>query len=200
MPRPTCTATRCPVIRRDGSGSKTLSPKNTSSGYRQLVKKTTPPPPPTRNVEGELDSLIAIMKKRERERTAETAPDKPDPIQVLRELTRSELVSIFVGLMEKYSAAGISMEMDASNFLEGGREIKFEFGLGEYRTHLHGTVTTEAIAFHETRYAPDVRGELVSGPMLRLRHLDGQVFREFLCERLTILLRSAIRRPVTPSQ
>ena len=57
-----------------------------------------------------------------------------------------------------------------------------------------GTVTTEAIAFHETRYAPDLHGELLSGPMLRLRGLDAGVFRKFICERLTILLRGAMRR------
>ncbi len=72
--------------------------------------------------------------------------------------------------------------------------MRFEFGIGECRTQLHGTVTTEAIAFHETRYNPDVQGELLSGPMLRLRALDGDVFRSFVCERLTILLRDATRR------
>ncbi len=101
---------------------------------------------------------------------------------------------IFVELMEKYSTSGISMHMDASNFLQGGREISFEFGLGEYRAHLLGTVTTEAIAFHETRYNPEVQGELVSGPMLRLRNLTGETFRNFICERLTTLLRYAMRR------
>ena len=91
-------------------------------------------------------------------------------------------------------STGVSLEMDVSNFLAGGREISFEFGVGEYRAKLVGTVTTEAIAFHETRYAPDIDGELVSGPMLRLRNLDGTAFREFICERLSVLLRTAIRR------
>ena len=86
------------------------------------------------------------------------------------------------------------MQMDASNFLQGGREIKFEFGIRDHRLQLHGIVTSEAIAFHETRHGPDVQGELVSGPMLRLRGLDGSVFREFVCERLTYVLRAATRR------
>ena len=86
------------------------------------------------------------------------------------------------------------MQMDASNFLQGGREISFEFGIGKHRVKLQGTVTNEAIAFHETRYSPNVRGELMSGPMLRTRNLDAQPFREFVCERLPVLLRQAMRR------
>ena len=174
-----------------------MSPANRSTGYKELVGRTAPPSQPAGSVEDDLDALVAAWQERERQRSAPSPPDKPDAIQTLRDLTRSEFIAIFVELMEKYSQAGISMEMDASNFLEGGREITFEFGFGEYRIKLHGTVTTEAIAFHETRYAPDVRGELTSGPMLRLRHLNGQMFREFLCERLTILLRTVMRRHTT---
>jgi hypothetical protein len=171
-----------------------VSPPHRSTGYKELVNQTTPPAPPPKRIEDQLDALIAVMQERERQRVAPPDPDKPDAVQTLRDLTRNEFIPIFVELKEKYARAGISMAMDASNFLEGGREITFEFGRGEYRMNLHGTVTTEAIAFHETRYAPDVRGELTSGPMLRLRHLDGRVFRDFLCERLAIMLRMAMRQ------
>ena len=170
-----------------------MSPRDRST-YRELVERTAPPPPPERNVEDDLDALDDVWQQREMERSAPGPQDAPDPIQVLRDLTRTELVIVFLELMEKYSQVGIAMEMDASNFLEGGREIKFEFRFGEHRLDLQGTVTTEAIAFHETRFAPDVRGELASGPMLRLRHLDAKAFRDFLCERLTILLRGVMRQ------
>ena len=167
------------------------------NSYRELVQQVRlPSAKADRNPdpEEELDSLIALLKERRQQAGDQIVVLAPDPIQVLRELTINELVPIFVKLMEKYSKSGISMHMDASNFLEGGREIKFEFGLGEYRTQLHGTVTTEAIAFHETRHSPDVDGELVSGPMVRLRGLNAEKFRIFLCERLTQLLRTAVRR------
>lgn len=167
------------------------------NSYRELVQQAHPPsakPDRKPDPEEELDSLVVLLKERQQEAGDQTAVLAPDPIQILRELTINKLVPIFVELMEKYSKSGISMHMDASNFLEGGREIKFEFGLGEYRSQLHGTVTTEAIAFHETRYRPDVDGELVSGPMVRLRGLNAEKFRKFLCERLTQLLRTAIRR------
>jgi hypothetical protein len=179
--------------------SPTLTKPQARSSFRELVEKTQPPKseptggkPGLRSPEQELDALVDALSERDRQ---EGSPiRREDPIQGLRELAIKELIPIFVELMEKYADPGISMQMDASNFLEGGREIKFEFGVADHRTQLHGTVTTEAIAFHETRYSPDVQGELVSGPMLRLRGLTGEVFRNFICERLTLLLRTAVRR------
>ena len=143
--------------------------------------------------EDELDTLLAGLKKG-RMRGGPSGGRSYDPIDWLRDLTLTELVPTFVELVEKYSGVGISMQMDASNFLEGGREIKFEFGIDGHRLNMIGTVTTEAIAFHETRYSPHVDGELLSGPMLRLRGLTGASFRQFICERLTMLLREAVRR------
>ena len=146
--------------------------------------------PSSRSAEEELDALIRVMEDRGRDIMTVGS----DPLHHLRVLTVNEFGPVFVELVEKYSTVGVSMQMDASNFLEGGREIRFEFGLGEYRFQLHGTVTSEGIAFHETRYCPDLHGELTTGPMLRLRGLDGKAFREFICERLTHLIRSALRR------
>ena len=172
-----------------------MTSPRTSKTYRDLVEQTRPQkPPPPLPPEQELDTLITALKERQKQAANEHDAGAPDPIQTLREVMANELVPTFLELVEKYSKSGMSMQMDASNFLEGGREIRFEFGIGDYRTQLHGTVTTEAIAFHETRYAPDVHGELLSGPMLRLRGLDARVFRAFICERLTILLRGAVRR------
>jgi len=158
------------------------------------MKNAQPPPPEERGAEDELDSLIDVLSARSRQTSAGADPLEDDPLVTLRKLTLSTLVPVFVELVEKYSQSGISMQMDASNFLEGGREIKFEFGLGEYRSQLQGTVTNDGIAFHETRYSPDFQGELTSGPMLRLRGLTAETFRQFVCERLTFLLRSVARR------
>ena len=57
-----------------------------------------------------------------------------------------------------------------------------------------GEVTPEGIAFHEQRFSNNVAGTVSAGPMLRARNLTGQAFREFLCERITQLVRSAMRR------
>lgn len=161
--------------------------------YQNLMAKPRPAGATrSRSVEQELDGLLSAMKERHAVGDADAAPD--DPLTQLRKLMVEELIPVFVKLVEKYQDAGISMQMDASNFLEGGREIKFEFSHGEYRAQLHGTVTSEAIAFHETRYSPEFHGELTTGPMLRLRQLTGATFRDFVCSRLTTLLRQSMRR------
>lgn len=151
-------------------------------GARQVLK-----------IESELDSIVAALKERSTAGLSAGTAGQPGRIQALRKLMIEELIPVFVELVEKYSNAGFTLQMDASNFLEGGREIRFEFGIGDSRTDLLGTVTTEAIAFHETRYSPNVQGELISGPMLRLHTLDAEVFRNFVCERLLVLARSAMR-------
>jgi hypothetical protein len=152
-----------------------------------------PRPSVSRTAETELDALLDVMRRRgEKSSEGDAAPESP--LQRLRESLVNDLIPVFVELVEKYSKAGVSMQMDASNFLEGGREIRFEFSLNNHRTELHGTVTNEGIAFHEVRYSPDFHGELAAGPMLRLRGLNARTFREFVCERLALLIRGAIRR------
>ena len=165
-----------------------------ASGYHRLVGRTRLPPPPQKNVECELDALVNALEERQKTAKGEAPARAVDPIRALREMTVRELVPVFVELVEKYSKSGISLQMDASSLLEGGREIKFEFGIGEHRVQLQGTATSDAIAFHEVRYAPDIDGQLLAGPMLRLKQLNAKTFREFVCERLAVLLRSATRR------
>lgn len=165
-----------------------------AKSYGQLVRETRPPDKPAKTTEDEVDLLLTAFREREQRAEAARPAQEPDRIDRLRVKTRDEFIPVFVQLMEKYTRAGVFMEMDASNFLQGGREITFEFGIKEHRIKLMGTVTSEGIAFHETRYARDVHGELISGPMLRLRSLTGKVFRDFVCERLAVLLRAAMRR------
>ena len=173
-----------------------MNEPRTPRSYRELVRSTSVPAgPPRRNPEQELDLLILNIKDRwQQAPVVEPRVPPPDRMQQLRYLVTNELGLVFSVLAEKYASSGISMQMDASNFLQGGREVKLEFAIGEYRTQMHGTVTSEAIAFQETRHTPEMRGELMSGPMLRTRGLTAETFRNFVCERLAILLRSALRR------
>ena len=162
--------------------------------YELLRVKNQPQRPIKKTAEGELDRLVAAMENRRRQdEKKETPKPKVDPLQHLREQMVREFIPVFVELVEKYSETGVAMHMDASNLLEGGREINFEFGLGEYRTQLQGTVTSDSIAFHEMRFAPQIRGQIVAGPMLRLKGLSAKTFREFVCSRLTVLIRQASR-------
>ena len=101
---------------------------------------------------------------------------------------------VAVEVADRYAPKGITVKMDAANFLQGGRGIKLDFAFGECQLRLQGTVTDEGVAFEETRYGPRMQGELTSGPMLRLRNLNAAVFRDFLCERLAMLIRAAMRR------
>lgn len=165
----------------------------TTGSYKDLVARTRAPTQTGHTVERELDKLVASLAEKEKSVQAGDNTAR-DPIAALRELLVRELIPVFVELVEKYSNAGIAMQMDASNLLEGGREVKFEFGIGEYRTQLQGTVTADAIAFHEVRYAPEIDGQLMAGPMLRLKQLSAGTFREFVCERLALLIRTAVKR------
>lgn len=141
----------------------------------------------------ELDALLQTMRERsEHHVTAEAKSN--DRIQAFRAALINEYIPVFVELVEKYSRNGVSMQMDASNVLEGGRELKFDFTMGDYRSQLHGTVTSEGVAFHEVKYSPDFHGQLTAGPMLRIRNLSADGFREFVCERLALLIRMAMRR------
>ena len=158
------------------------------------MAKTQVPSPPQRTAERALDNLLQALEDREKTPQNTVKLVAPDPIAMLRELVVNELVPTFVELVEKYARPGVSLQMDASSLLEGGREMRFEFGVGEFRSQLQGTVTADAIAFHEVRFAPDIDGQLAAGPMLRLKQLNAKTFREFVCERLSILIRSAARR------
>lgn len=185
-PRPVC----MDLSPQGDSLSKDINPTT----YQQLVASLKGRAHTPQTSEAQLDTLLATIQERERKAREAASKPAPDPIQSLRELVVQELIPVFVELVEKYSDHGIAMQMDASNLLEGGRELAFEFGLGNCRMQLQGTVTQDSIAFHEVRHSSEVQGQLMAGPMLRLRHLDPNSFREFVCDRLTMLLRFAGRR------
>ena len=170
--------------------AKDLNP----TSYQQLVASLKGHAHKPQTSEANLDTLLATIQERERKAREAASKPAPDPVQSLRELVVQELIPVFVELVEKYSEHGISMQMDASSLLEGGRELAFEFGLGSCRMQLQGTVTQDSIAFHEVRHSSEVQGQLMAGPMLRQRNLDANSFREFVCDRLTMLLRFAGRR------
>ena len=146
--------------------------------------------------EGELDSLISVYEQRvreERERALAERESQADPVEKLRSLMDKELIPAFGELGKKYRAAGFTMKLDASTFLAGERELMIELGFKDHRSELCGVVTREAIAFSEIRRVGDTGGEISGGPSLRLRSLTTSTFREFVCERLGLLMRAAMR-------
>jgi len=175
-------------------GSETVGTTRKQTQYQQLIERTKPPVQVEQTTENELDRLLVIIEDRKRRAHLQKAKPKADPLIALRDITVKELVPTFVDLVEKYGQTGVAMQMDASSLLEGGREVKFEFAFGAYRMELQGTVVTDAIAFHEVRHAPDLQGQMVAGPMLRLKTLSAKTFRDFICGRIMILIRLAHRR------
>ncbi len=162
--------------------------------YAQLVRRVAPAsrkqPPP----EQDLDLLLDQLEEKKARSDPDQQPPKADPIEKLRESMLAEYIPIFVELSEKYAKSKVALEMDASNLLQGGRELKIAFSISGYRTDLLGTVTTEAIAFHLTHHTPDTGAQIASGPLLSLRRLNPKTFRDFICGQLALLVRTAMRQ------
>jgi hypothetical protein len=164
------------------------------SQFGQLLQKSgSLPPQREKAVESELDVLLARMEERQRQAASAGPSAQRDPVETVREFVQREFRSVFEEVAGKYAAKGITMQVDVANLLSGGRNLQLEFAFREYRSVLLGTVTPDAVAFEERRFAPNVNGELVSGPSLRIRGLNAATLREFLCERLAILLKTALR-------
>jgi hypothetical protein len=173
-----------------------MESSGTKSKYGKLLQQTGfKPTAPAKAPQDELDSLIDRMEQLQKVHPdAGGGPTDAGVLEQLRGLILQDLIPAFLELSQKYAPRGIVLRMDASSFLQGGRGWDFEFRFGDHRCCLHGTVTSEKVAFEETRYAPHVDGELASGPVLRIRHLNVATLRDFVCERLTLLLKSAMRK------
>ncbi len=171
-----------------------VSRPNKPTAYQALVRQTRAKVRAEKNSEEQLDGLIALHEKRRSQEEAAPEPAKPSPIELLRAQMSGELIQVFENLRTKYEPSGIFIEMDAQNLLSGGVGVVIDVEYDIYAMRMEGTATDEGIAFQETRFSNNVRGVVTAGPMLRSRNLTGQQFRNFVCERITQLIRSAMRR------
>jgi len=171
-----------------------LAKQDKETGYAQLVRRVAPASRKHAPAEHDLDLLLNQLEEKKARATPSPQTPKPDPIEKLRKAMLTEYIPIFVELSDKYAESRIALEMDASNLLQGGREIKIALNISGYRTELLGTVTTEAIAFHETRYTPNTGAQIASGPLLSLRRMNAKTFRDFICNQLAMLVRAAMRQ------
>ena len=163
------------------------------SAYWDLIQHRQPARRPQRSAETVLEGLLHQYERAQQPPEPDVEPDKIDRVEALRFMMTEQLIPAFEEMKQKYLAKGMRMRLDVEAFLRGGRELDLEFELGPWRSRLHGTVTSEAIAFHESRYRENIPGEFTSGPALRMRHLNVDTFRAFICERLTLLVRTALR-------
>lgn len=164
------------------------------SRYGKLIQQSNSSSRRRISATEELDRLVNRMDQGPNQQVDASLGLKADPVETLRAQVIDEFAPAFQELVDKYAPSGISLELDASDFLSGGRTIKMTFKHGEHRSMLEGTVTSDMVAFLETRYSPSCDGQLLRGPALRLRGLTVEKFREFVCQRLAILLKLAIKR------
>lgn len=176
-------------------GTPALTKKAYPSTYREMVGRRSRPPDEGCKSERELDALLTLAKRRKiaRESQAKTDAAKEDPVDKLRRQMTTQLVPVFEEIAAKYAPHGFTLELDLSRFMAGERELTITMGFGQHTSELHGTVTSEMIAFHEIRRRGEFGGELASGPALRLRTLNADSFREFICSGLSRLMRAVMR-------
>jgi hypothetical protein len=170
-----------------------VATRDRPTNYQKLIRHCRTEQQTPKSVEQQLDSLLT--RHRQRRSLQEQSEDDPhrSALDRLRQQMRDELIPVFEDLKVKYAHSGIFIEVDAEDFLSGGVELLIEVEFDIYGMQMLGTVTSQSIAFQEIRQANNIRGAIQAGPMLRTRNLTGQHFREFLCERITQLVRSAVR-------
>lgn len=165
------------------------------------LKTCIPSPGKPQSTEGKLDGLLKRYRQRLPPPRSKTAVDPSDPLEELRERFRIELVPAFLEVVDKYGPQGIQLHLDVGRFLAGGSEILIDIAFESSGIRLLGTVLANRIAFQVTRYTNNVGPAISSGPSLQTRNLSGRRFRDFLCEHISDLVRSALRqaRPI-PSE
>lgn len=165
------------------------------NSYKNLMKKRAQAPPEQKSSEEKLDALLNANKQRsDRDQEKNASTGAISRLDAFRNRLREELVPAFEELKQKYDAQGLTLNMEASDFLQGGRKLVIEFRIQTSSVRLEGTVLESGIAFNEIRSHGGVPGAISSGPMLRTRQLTAETFREFVCGRIAMLLRSVLRQ------
>ncbi len=149
------------------------------------------PADPVSDLEASLDTLLDTPAVRGRDEPAVDAHPPPTPIDQLRMLVTSELMPIVDRLNDRYAGRDIFVTMDPTEFLNGGRSLFILITFKDASLRLDGTVTSDAIAFRETRRFADRAGAVVGGPLIRHTRMTAQVFSDLLHERTIALVKAA---------
>lgn len=155
---------------------------------RQESKSPTGPP------EVELDALLDKVEEKQAAKEELSGEEPLDAIETFRSLMRQVYIPTFETVQAKYASKGISMAMDVDEFLGGGSSLKIRLTYGEVTMELDGTVMRGGVAFYIIHGTGQNRGAVVSGPLLRIRNLSGDDFRQFLVEHLGQLIKDALRQ------
>ncbi len=151
-------------------------------------KASTGPP------EDELDALLDKVEEKQASRAAQPDEEPPDAIETFRSLMREVYIPTFETVQAKYASKGISMTMDVDEFLGGGSSLKIRLAHGEVTMELDGTVMRGGVAFYIIHGIGQNKGAVVSGPLLRIRTLSSDGFRQFLAGHLSQLIKDVLRQ------
>jgi len=169
------------------------------SSAREAMHEHDPAQPATArdDVEGKLDALFELHEQeqtRARQR-AEAQLAQETPIDRLRNIVKTQLVEAFKQMQAKYAAKGVRMQFDPRDFLAGGRNLRIILTYCKTGIRLDGVVTHSVIAFSRTQFSESDRGGVTSsGPSLRVRDLDADAFRTFVCEQMAQLVQLVMRQ------
>ena len=155
--------------------------------YQESESSVGPP-------EDELDALLDKVEEKQAAKEGQSAEEPPDAIETFRSLMRQVYIPTFETVQAKYASKGISMAMDVDEFLGGGSSLKIRLTYGEVTKELDGTVMRGGVAFYIIHGTGQNKGAVVSGPLLRIRNLSGDDFRQFLVEHLGQLIKDALRQ------
>jgi hypothetical protein len=150
------------------------------------------PEPDLSPLEATLDSLLAPAADKQKTQQGDKEPQpEVSPLDQIRETFGECLLPLVDKINARYADKEISVSLDASDFLNGGRGVLIEIEYRDHRIRLEGTAMPDAIAFQEMRYVSDLGGTVVAGPMLRRRHLTEEGFSDFIYQRVIALVKAA---------
>ena len=164
---------------------KRLIPSEPS--YEQSKSSAGPP-------EDELDALLDKVEEKQAAKEERSVEEPLDAIETFRSLMREFYIPAFEAVQAKYASKGISMALDVDEFLGGGSSVKIRLTFGEVTMELDGTVMRGGVAFYIVHGTGQNKGAVVSGPLLRIRNLSGDDFRQFLVEHLGQLIKDVLRQ------
>jgi hypothetical protein len=178
-----------------GRGGRSVAIEKIRAGYRNLIKKWSDPPLDVTTAEEKLDALLTAANERAKAHAARgTAEAVLTPLEAFRKKLGEELIPVFDDLARKYAAQGLTLKLDATDFLSGGRKLTIEVSIQTDSLRLDGTVLENGVAFNELRSSGGVPGAIASGAMLRTRLITAEAFREFLCAQMAAFLRSILHQ------
>ncbi len=171
-----------------------MSRNDPQQNAKPVPLRVAPPRRARNSVEAKLDTLLGRYNARQAGNRDGLGVHSDDPIEQLRDRFRRDFIPVFQDVADKYGPQGIDIHLDVERFLAGGNEILIDVAFERVGVRFLGTVLTHRIAFHEMRYSNNIGPAVTSGPTLRTRELTRERFREFICERISKLIRSVLHQ------